>query len=253
MRHSLLASLMEIAESNARFRERLALYEIGPVYLASEGDPLPEEPLRLAIILSGPRAHRHWSEDSIAAMDFFDIKGILSALFDQLHLGDVKFESSTHPSFHPGKCARIILNDSQIGVLGEIHPLVKEQYDLNLHPCLAAELNLDLIISLASSTATVQSVKTFPPVLEDLAIVVDETISSEQVEQVIREAAGDLLEDLILFDVYRGEQIGAGQKSLAFSLTYQAADRTLTDEEVGKIRQTVIKALEKVLSAQLRA
>ncbi len=95
--------------------------------------------------------------------------------------------------------------------------------------------------------------KTFPPVLEDLAIVVDVTITAEDVERVILEAGGALLEDLSLFDVYRGDQIGADKKSLAFALTYQAADRTLTDEEVATIRQRIIKALEKNLGAQLRA
>jgi len=253
MRHSLLASLVEVAESNARYRDRLALYEIGPVYLASEADPLPEEPLRLAIILSGPRKHNHWSEDSIELMDFFEMKGMLGALFEHLYLDGYRFKKSTHPSFHPGKCARIMLGDSQIGVMGELHPLVKEQYDLKPHTFLAAELDLELILSSTSSTVAIKSVKTFPPVLEDLAIVVDDATTAEKVEQVIRKAAGELLEDLTLFDVYRGEQIGAEQKSLAFALTYQAADRTLTDEEVGKIRQKVILALEKELGAQLRA
>lgn len=253
MRHSLLASLVEVAESNARYRDRLALYEIGPVYLASEAEPLPEEPLRLAIILSGPRKHNHWSEDSTVLMDFFEMKGMLGALFEHLHLDGYRFENSTHPSFHPGKCARIMLGDSQIGVMGELHPLVKEQYDLKPHTFLAAELDLELILSSASSTVAVKSVKTFPPVLEDLAIVVDDATTAEKVEQVIRKAAGELLEDLTLFDVYRGEQIGVEQKSLAFALTYQAADRTLTDEEVGKIRQKVILVLEKELGAQLRA
>jgi phenylalanyl-tRNA synthetase beta chain len=253
MRHSLLASLVEVAESNARYRDRLALYEIGPVYLASEGDPLPEEPLRLAITLSGPRTHNHWSEDSTALMDFFDMKGVLGALFEHLHLDGYRFENSTHPSFHPGKCAHIMLSDTQIGVMGELHPLVKERYDLRPYPFLAAELNLELILSTASSAVAVKSVKAFPPVLEDLAIVVGEETTAEQVEKVIRQAAGELLEGLTLFDVYRGEQIGTEKKSLAFALTYQAADRTLTDDEVGKIRQKVIRALEKKLDAQLRA
>jgi phenylalanyl-tRNA synthetase beta chain len=186
-------------------------------------------------------------------MDFFEMKGMLGALFEHLYLDGYRFEKSTHPSFHPGKCARIMLGDSQIGVMGELHPLVKEQYDLKPHAFLAAELDLELILSSTSSTVAIKSVKTFPPVLEDLAIVVDDATTAEKVEQVIRKAAGELLEDLTLFDVYRGEQIGVEQKSLAFALTYQAADRTLTDEEIAKIRQKVILALEKELGAQLRA
>jgi phenylalanyl-tRNA synthetase beta chain len=253
LRHSVLASLLEIAESNARFRERLALYEIGPVYLAAEGEPLPEEPLRLAIVLSGPREHHHWSGSGTEVMDFFDLKGIIQALFKNLHLETLSFKSASHPSFHPGKAAGIHLGGTQIGIMGELHPLVKQQYDLNTPPILAAELNLEPVLSRVSSLISIQPVKSYPPVLEDLAIVVDDSILAEQVESVIRAAGGELLEEVELFDVYRGEQVGKGKKSLAFALIYQAADRTLTDEEVSRVRQQVIARLEKVLGATLRA
>ena len=253
LRHSLLASLMEIAESNARFRKRVALYEIGPVYLASESDPLPDEPLRLALVLTGPREHRHWSGDPSEMMDFFDLKGIIVALSENLHLEGLDFEIAAHPSFHPGKSARILFQGDQIGVMGELHPLVKQQYDLNPSAVLVAEINLEPVLKRVSGVISVQTVKTYPPVLEDLALVVDDAISAEAVGSVIRKAGGELLEQVELFDVYRGEQVGSNQKSLAFALTYQAADRTLTDDEVGKIRQRVIKQLEQELGAQLRA
>lgn len=253
MRHSLLASLMEIVESNARFQDRLTLFEIGPVYLGAEGERLPDEPLRLAIILTGPQRFSHWSGQSQTWMDFFDLKGILEAMFEDLHLGAYQFKNATHPSFHPGKCSIMLVKGQQVGVMGELHPLVKDRYDLNASPVVAAELDLEAILSMLSDTVTVKPVKAFPPVLEDLAFVVDETISAEQVAIAIRKAGGELLEAVKLFDVYRGEQIGEHQKSLAFALTYQAADRTLTDEEVGKIRQKVISLLEKELSAKLRA
>ena len=252
LRHSLLASLMEIAESNARFRKRLALYEIGPVYLASESDPLPEEPLRLALVLTGPREHRHWSGDASDFIDFFDLKGIIVALFENLHLEGLHFEMAHHPSFHPGKSASVLFQGDKIGVMGELHPLVKGQYDLNPSAVLVAEINLEPVLQRVSDVLSIQTVKTYPPVLEDLALVVDDTINAEDVEFVIRKAGGELLEQVELFDVYRGEQVGSNQKSLAFALTYQAADRTLTDDEVGKIRQRVIKQLEQELGAQLR-
>jgi phenylalanyl-tRNA synthetase beta chain len=253
LRHSLLASLMEIAESNARFRKRLVLYEIGPVYLASEGDPLPEEPLRLALIASGPREPRHWSNDPAGMMDFFDLKGIIVTLFENLHLEGLKFENNAHPSFHPGKSARILLQADQIGVMGELHPLVKAQYDLGPSAVLAAELELEPVLKRISEAISVQTVKTYPPVLEDLALVVADSITAEQVLSVIRAAGGELMEEVELFDVYRGEQVGPDRKSLAFALTYQASDRTLTTEEVGQIRQKVIKRVEQELGARLRA
>jgi phenylalanyl-tRNA synthetase beta chain len=112
---------------------------------------------------------------------------------------------------------------------------------------------LEPVLSRVSSLISIQPVKSYPPVLEDLAIVVDDSILAEQVESVIRAAGGELLEEVELFDVYRGEQVGKGKKSLAFALIYQAADRTLTDEEVSRVRQQVIARLEKVLGATLRA
>jgi phenylalanyl-tRNA synthetase beta chain len=252
MRHSLLASLLEIAESNARYRDRLALYEIGPVYLAAEGDPLPEEPLRLALALCGLRESSHWSAQSSTLFGFFELKGMLTALFEHIHIEEVSFENAYHPSFHPGKCARILLAGEQVGVMGELHPLVKENYDLSPHPMLVAELDLEPVLLSAITAIAVSPVKSYPPVLEDLAIVVNEAVPAQQVEQVIRKAGGELLEGLALFDVYRGEQVGEELKSLAFALTYQAADRTLTDEEVAGIRQKIIDSLEKELGAKLR-
>jgi phenylalanyl-tRNA synthetase beta chain len=123
---------------------------------------------------------------------------------------------------------------------------------LNPSAVLAAEINLEPVLKQVSEVLSIQTVKTYPPVLEDLALVVENTINAEDVESVIRKAGGELLEQIELFDLYRGEQVGSNQKSLAFALTYQAADRTLTDDEVGKIRQRVIKQLEQELGAQLR-
>ena len=253
LRHSLMASILEVVESNARFRERLAFFEIAPIYLAGEGEPLPQEPLRLALTLSGPRVPMHWSATSGEVMDFFDIKGVIQALAEGLHLQGLRFEPATHPSFHPGKCARVSLNDTQLGVMGELHPLVKDQYAMNPEPILVAELDLEALIARIPKNSTIEPVKAFPPVLEDLAIVVDEAITTESIEAVIRSAGAQLLEGVELFDVFRGAQVGGGRKSLAFALTYQAADRTLNDEEIAEVRKTIIEELARNLGAQLRA
>ena len=252
MRHSLLASVLEIVESNARFQERIAVFEIGPVYLSAE-DILPVEPLKLAIALTGPRALPSWREPASKAFDFFDLKGILEALFDGLKLRAVGYSPGEHPSFHPGKCARISIDGRQVGMMGELHPLVQERYDFQSFPLLAAEMDVEAVIQAIPESVDVELVKTFPPVLEDLAIVVDEAIPAEQVLSVIRKSGGNLLEDIRLFDLYRGEQIEADKKSLAFALTYQALDRTLTDEEVAGLRKVIVKALEKELGAHLRS
>ena len=263
LRQSLLSGLLEVLESNARLRERIALFEIGPVFTASEESDLPDELLRLAIVLFGPRTLPAWQKSDAASMDFFDLKGLLEAMLDGLHLEGIRYEPAEHPSFHPGKCARVLLESApgvevrQLGVLGELHPLVHTRYDLPPSaagiPILAADLDLQAILEAMPALYPLQPVPAYPPVLEDLAVIVDEAVPASRVEQVIRQAAGKTLAALRLFDVYRGDQVGPGKKSLAFSLTYQAPDRTLTDSEALQLRQRIIRGLDQELGAKIRS
>jgi phenylalanyl-tRNA synthetase beta chain len=253
MRQSLLSSVMEVVERNARIRERMALFEIGPVFIASEGGDLPNEPQRLAIVLTGPRALPGWQPADSAMMDFYDLKGILAALLEALHIEDVGYEPAGHPSFHPGKQAKVQAGDREIGVFGELHPLVRQNYELPASPLLAAELDLDALLSLIPERYESQPVPAYPPVLEDLALVVDESLPAERVAEVIRQAGGKIVTNVRLFDVYRGEKIGAGKKSLAYSLTYQAPNKTLTDRDVAGIRTRILRRLEQELGAALRS
>ena len=131
--------------------------------------------------------------------------------------------------------------------------MVKSNYDLAEYPVMVAELDVDAIQPLVPDRYNLVSVPVFPPVLEDLAVVVDESISAEQIANLIRKTGGATITDIKLFDVYRGGQAGPGKKSLAFNLTYQNPDRTLTDEEVARIRQKIVKHLDKELGAQLRS
>jgi len=252
-RISLLSSVLEVAERNARLSQRLALFEIGPVYLASEESALPGEPQRLAILLSGRRALPSWQPSDATAMDFYDLKGVVSALLDGLHISTIGYKPGEHPSFHPGKCAYVMIGERRAGAIGELHPLVRANYDLPETPVLAADLDLQTILDSIPALYSVQPVSPYPPVLEDLALIVNEDVPAEQVAAVIRQAGGRALVDLRLFDVYRGGQTGAGKKSLAYSLTYQAPDRTLTDDDVLKMRQRIIRQLEKELGARLRS
>jgi phenylalanyl-tRNA synthetase beta chain len=190
-------------------------------------------------------------------MDFYDLKGTVDAMSAGTHLEGIRYEPTQHPTFHPGKCARIMLGDRQVGIMGELHPQVQGKYDLPASvvqaPILAADLNLDLILAAVPERFDMHDVPPYPPVLEDLAIVVDELLPAEQVEAVIRKGGGKIVTDLLLFDVYRGEQAGSGKKSLAYNLTYQAPDRTLTDKEVAKIRQRIVNQLDQELDAKLRS
>ena len=257
MRHSVLASVIDVAEHNSRIRERLAFFEIGPIFLASE-DPsgLPDELKRLAILLGGARSASGWQPADTTAMDFFDLKGVVTGLLEGLRLNSIQFETAEHPSFHPGKCARVLVTGKQVGVMGELHPKVKAQYDFPATlkaPLLAAEFNLDLLLELVPPLYQTVDVPVFPPVIEDLAFIMDEGLAAEKAEQLIRQTGGKLLADVKLFDIFRGEQIGAGKKSLAYKLTYIAPDRTLEAQEVAALRSKIIKRMEHEFQAKLRS
>ncbi|NUM49314.1 MAG: phenylalanine--tRNA ligase subunit beta, partial [Anaerolineales bacterium] len=252
MRQSLLASILEIVERNARIRERIALFEIGEIFLSSEGGELPDELPRLVIALTGPRAPLGWQEGDATPMDFYDVKGVVETLLDGLHI-PVKYESASHPSLHPGKTAHLLAGDRRLGVMGELHPEVAAQYDLPETPVLVAELNLDVIYTLIPVRYETVPVPLYPPVVEDLALVMNDDVPAAQVEFLIRQTGGATLSEVTLFDVYRGDKLGPGRKSLAYHLTYLAPDKTLTDKDVAKVRYRIIQRLERELGAQLRS
>lgn len=252
LRRSLLVSVLETVERNARTRDRLALFEIGPVYLPQDGLGLPDEPVRVAAVLTGPRDLPAWDRSGSAALDFFDLKGIVEGLSAELHLRDVHYEPADDPRYHPGKSARWMSGDTLLGVFGELHPLVRERFDFGPAPVLCGEFEVAALHRASAGWFESRSVPTHPPVLEDLAVVVDEGLPAARVEQVIRLGGGKLLSDVRLFDIFRGEQIGAGKKSLAYRLTYQAPDRTLTDKDAAQVRQRIIRRLEQDLQARLR-
>lgn len=253
MRKSLLASALETVGRNANLREKIALFEIGPVFRVSEAGQLPDELLKLVVAVAGPRAAEHWQGQDGEPMDFFDLKGIVEALLGEMHVGELRYEPWEHPSFHPGKCARVLTRERQLGVFGELHPLVQAQYDLPETPVLAATFDVEALLEETPERFASVEVPAFPPVLEDMAFIVDESVPAGAVEAMIAQAGGSLLSEVRLFDVYTGEQAGVGKKSLAYQLTYQHPKRTLTDEEVAKLRQRIANRLENELGARLRS
>jgi phenylalanyl-tRNA synthetase beta chain len=258
MRHTLLAGVLENLAQNARHHARVAIFEVGSVYLPSEEGVLPDEVSRLVIAMAGARQERSWRQSDTSVMDFFDLKGAVEALLDGLHIRGARFEPADQPIFYPGRVASVCLDQRgqgtiQLGHLGELHPRVRETWDLPATaPVLIAEFDVATLRGLAVERGAITDVPRFPAVNEDLAVVVNEDVSAAQVEQAIRRAGGSLLRDARLFDIYRGEQIGAGKKSLAYALTYQAADRTLTDGEVEKQRGKIIRSLESQLGGIIR-
>jgi phenylalanyl-tRNA synthetase beta chain len=253
MRRNLMASVLEVLERNMRLSDSLAFYEIGPVFLPQPGEVLPAEPQHLAIAMSGLRLPSHWDRPVKENYDFYDLKGILEEALEGLHIADVSFTPADHPTFHPGKSAALVVGGRAVGVFGELHPQVKTRYEFGAAPVLGAELDLVNLFSAIPARFDALPVPAFPPVLEDIAVIVDEDLPAERIAAAIREAGGRLLIAVRLFDIFRSEQIGAGKKSMAYSLTYQAPDRTLTDTEATQIRQRVIRRLEQDLGAKLRA
>ncbi|MCS7283946.1 MAG: phenylalanine--tRNA ligase subunit beta [Anaerolineae bacterium] len=253
LRQTLLSSLLQTLRDNLRFQERVAIFEIGAVYLPVEGEPLPQEPLRLGVVMAGPREPRSWLPDRQSApFNFYDLKGVVEALLSGLGLTGT-FERGQHPAFHPGRCAQVSVNGTFLGVMGEIHPLVREAFDLPEGlPVCALEFDLEVLIGLWGAPRRMTPISMHPPVYEDLAVVVDEEVPAVRVRDMILQTGAPLVRSAVLFDVYRGEQIGAGKKSLAYRLTYQADDRTLVDQEVARVREKIIRRLERELGAILR-
>ncbi|PKN85332.1 MAG: phenylalanine--tRNA ligase subunit beta [Chloroflexi bacterium HGW-Chloroflexi-8] len=252
MRRSLLSSVLEILEKNSRLRDRLAFFEIAPIFLPVQGELLPNEPRRLAIAMTGKVENTAWDLPESRLMNFFDMKGILESLLQALHLDQVVYEPATNNSMHPGKCAQIKIGEQIVGLFGELHPKVKENYDFLTPAVLVAELDLETLIALIPARFESISVPVFPPVLEDIAIIIDEEIPSDRVEALIRQTGGKLVTDVRLFDVFRSEQIGQGKKSLAYSMTYQPQDHTMGATESTALRNKIVKRLERDLGARLR-
>ncbi len=253
MRTSGLATMLELLEYNSKFRPSLALFEIGPVFLPVEGQLLPREALRLTVGIAGLREMPTWQTKHPEPRDFFDLKGVLEALLKGLHIPEVSFRPTERPTFHPGKCAEVLSGERVLGVFGELHPMVQEHYEFEVLPVLAAELDADLLVALSRVEFEHQPLSNYPAMVEDIAVIVPEEVSAAALEAAIRQAGGKLLVNVRLFDIFRGEKLGLGKKSMAYQLTYQAFDRTLTDKDAETIRNRIVRALAREFGAVLRS
>jgi phenylalanyl-tRNA synthetase beta chain len=263
MRRTLLPGALRTAWANLRYLDRVAVFEIGNVHLkmsdpdAEAGETGVPEPRRLSILMTGVRRGLNWQKDVVRGqLDYFDLKGVVDAFLTRLSLEErVNWARGAHPSFHPGRCAEVSVEGAVLGAMGEIHPLVREAFGLPEQPVLALEWDLDALLAAAEAADAEKQVGMFSPyapVHEDLAVVVDEALPAVEVARTIMRAGKPLVTEAVLFDVYHGEQVGAGKKSLAFSLSYQAPNRSLSDRDVAKLRKRLIKALDKELNAKLR-
>jgi phenylalanyl-tRNA synthetase beta chain len=250
MRRSLLASVLESAEVNAR-AESIAMFEIGPVFEPNKHE-LPDEPSKLALVMTGLRLTTAWDVKDSPSFDFYDMKGRIELLLIGLRYTDISYTPIDSVNYlHPGKAAEVNVNGQVVGVFGELHPSMKERYEVGDSPVIVAEFDLEKLRAL-NPVYGIVPVSEFPPVYEDIAVIVDESVPAARVEALIRQTGGKTLTNVRLFDVYRGEQIGTGKKSLAYSLTYQS-DKTMTDAEAAAIRNKIVKRLEHEVNAKLRS
>jgi phenylalanyl-tRNA synthetase beta chain len=198
----------------------------------------------------GPVSDRDWSATQ-RMLDFYDLKGIVDALAATFR-APVSYRPGQHPNLHPGRTAEVWSGSSRLGILGQLHPSVVDRFDLQASAVLVAEVDFERLLQVRQPLLKIETPSRFPPADRDIAVVVDEATPHADVESAIREVAGALLERVQLFDVYRGESISAGRKSLAFSLRYRAPDRTLDDDEVSAVHARVEEMLRTRFDAEIR-
>ena len=241
MRTVILPSMLDILSRNYAFKNKgVKLYEIGKIYLPVEGQKLPDEPKRMIFGTYGEHEN------------FFTLKGEIDALLEQLNVHPAAYIADTkNPSYHPGRCADIIIDGKKLGVIGQIHPLVAEGYGID-GEVYVAELDFTGLQAALAPERVFHSLPKFPTVSRDLALVCDEAMTVGMLEACIKKAGGKLLRSIQLFDIYRGPGIAPGKKSVAFSLELRADDRTLTDEDTTGVTNAVLEKLKNDLGVTLR-
>ena len=246
---SLAQSLLSVISWNKnRKEEDLRIFELGKVYIAKENE-LPEERLHLCLALLGKREPIHWGMED-TEVDLYDLKGVLESLVDNLYLS-FRLDPQKNALLKSDNSFEIKIDDETIGISGEVAEEILELFEIE-DKVFAAELDFEKLLACIPKKKAILPLPKFPPVDRDIAMVIDEEILSERISDKIKMVGGDFIEELSLFDLYRGKQIPPGKKSLAYSIRYRSKDKTLTDEEVEKIHQKVISELKKSFGASLR-
>ncbi len=252
MRTTMLHGLLTALTHNlSRDIYDVQLFEIGRVFISQKVDELPLEPVRIGAVLTGAWRSHVWYETP-ESINFFDMKGIIEALLEVLGIDEWELRSNDFPAFHPYRAAEVLIAGEKAGLMGELHPEVLNSYDLKAR-VYAFELDEDVLIRNSKRLPAYEEIPRFPGIPLDIALVVDEKIPAAKVEEIIQSEGGELLREVRIFDVYRGKQVPLGKKSLAYSLLYQAEDRTLTDLEVKKVQNRIVSRLQKELDAEIRS
>ncbi|MBS6532804.1 MAG: phenylalanine--tRNA ligase subunit beta [Oscillospiraceae bacterium] len=240
MRTTVLPSMLEILTRNYNFRNKSArLYELGRTYFQRE-DGMADEPKVLSVGGYGD------------GMDFFVLKGAVQSILDSIRISDAAYEAVLdNPSYHPGRCARILVDGREVGVFGQIHPLVAQNYGVDAE-LYCAELSFDALCAAKGADPQYVPLPKFPAVTRDIAVVCGEEVTVGALESAIKEGAHGLLKEVKLFDIYRGKGVAEGKKSVAFNLVLRADDRSLTAEEADNDVKAILETLEARCGAVLR-
>jgi len=256
LRTTLIPRLVEVVVENLKHEQTVRVFETGHVFLGTGPDQLPREPTALGLAWAGYRDAfdrfntRPGEADRI---DFFDVKGALSLVFQRAGLNEVEWAARQHPALHPGRTATVSFKGERFGVVGEVRPDLARELGVEDVRLVIAEIDLAKVLAFrAEVPRPVVTVERFLPVEQDFAVIVDRETAAANVEAALRKNAGPLLTDMVLFDVFEGEQIGADKKSLAFRLTFTAPDRALTDAELGKVRKKIERGLANEVAGALR-
>ena len=253
MRQSLLPALLEVAQYNrARQNKHLAFYETGRVFLGQGSDQLPQEAERFAILVSGIETPASWYQKE-TVYDFFSLKGMVEGYFEALRLGRrVQYLATDRMKvMHPGRTAEVYLDDDYVGFLGQLHPQVAADYDLD-RATYFAELDLEVILAADRPELLQQPIAKFPSSTRDLALLVQEDQPHADLVHLIQSQGGPYLVSVDLFDQYAGDNIEDGKQSLAYHLVFQDPERTLTDDEIDQAMSQIQSALETVAGLEIR-
>lgn len=253
MRTSLLPHLLDTVQYNRnRQLNDVAVFELGSIFIG-QSETLTKQPHEkqvLAGAVAGLWDVQLWQGEKKKA-DFFIVKGILEGLFEELGLADyIQYTRSSHDDLHPGRSADIYLDGSMIGFAGQTHPSVEKEWDIK--ETYVFQLDVDALLTFTANELFYETLPRYPSITRDIALVVNDEVAAGDVHQVIKDAGGELLHQVTLFDVYQGDNLEPGQKSLAFSLVYLDPERTLTDEEVSKTHEHVLTQLQEQVNASLR-
>ncbi|MBW2186561.1 MAG: phenylalanine--tRNA ligase subunit beta, partial [Deltaproteobacteria bacterium] len=252
MRTSLVPAMLETVARNLSYRSNdLSLFELRPVFAVQDEEVQPIESLRLCAAITGKREIEGWSQ-SDSDVDYYDLKGTVESVCQQLNISALRAElDGQQPYLHPGKSCRLYHDKILLGVMGEIHPQVQENYDID-QPVYLVELDVAALQTTKKIEKSFKPISRFPDSYRDSAFLVDEDVSAQQLFEILAKVKVKNLDDVTLFDMYSGKGVPEGKKSLAIRVRYRSMDKTFTDDEINAMHAKIVKSLQKNLGAEIR-